>query len=71
MNIVIILGDLNARMGGDHDAWPSCLGHFGIGQINENGQSLLEFSSFNGFCVTNSIVHTKLQHKVSSQLKKH
>ena len=32
---------------------PSCLGHFGVGKINENGQRLLELCSFHSLCVTN------------------
>ena len=43
---VMILGDFNALVGADHDSWPSCLGHFGIGKINDNGQCLLEFCSY-------------------------
>lgn len=39
---LIILGDFNARVGGDNDAWPSCLGNFGVGKCNGNGQRLLE-----------------------------
>lgn len=62
---LILLGDFNARVGADHDAWPSCLGHFGVGKINENGQRLLELCSYHGLCVTNSYFHTKPQHKVS------
>ena len=27
-----ILGDFNARVGADHDAWPTCLGSFGRGK---------------------------------------
>ena len=26
------LGDFNARVGADHDSWPSCLGQFGVGK---------------------------------------
>ena len=40
---VVVLGDLNARVGADHGSWPSCLGHFGVGKMNENGHRLLEF----------------------------
>ena len=28
---LIILGDFNARVGSDNEAWPNCLGHFGVG----------------------------------------
>ena len=29
---LVLLGDFNARVGADHDSWPSCLGHFRVGQ---------------------------------------
>ena len=60
-----LLGDFNARVGADHDSWPTCLGHHGVGKMNENGQRLLEFSTFHGLCITNSYFKTKPQHKVS------
>ncbi|XP_076033018.1 uncharacterized protein LOC143020479 [Oratosquilla oratoria] len=34
-------------------------------QINDNGQRLLEFCSYNSLCVTNSFFQTKPQHRVS------
>ena len=37
-----ILGDFNARVVAEHEAWPTCLGHHGMGKMNENGQRLLE-----------------------------
>ena len=62
---VVVLGDFNARVGADHNSWPSCLGQFGVGKMNENGQRLLELCTFHDLCITNSFVRTKSQHKVS------
>ena len=62
---LILLGDFNARVGADHDSWPSCLGQFGVGRMNENGQRLLELCTFHNMCIANSFFKTKLQHKVS------
>ena len=62
---LVLLGDFNARVGSDHELWPSCLGHFGVGKINENGQRLLEMCAYYDLCITNSYFKTKPQHKVS------
>ena len=62
---LLLLGDFNARVGADHDTWPSCLGHHGIGRMNENGQRLLELCCHHGLCVTNTYFKCKERHKVS------
>ena len=62
---LVLLGNFNARMGADNDLWPSCLGPFGVGKMNENGQQLLELCAFHNLCITNSFFKTKPQHKVS------
>ena len=61
----ILLGDLNARVGSDHTSWPECLGKFGVGKINDNGQRLLELCSRNNLCVTNTLFPGKPHRKVS------
>ncbi|XP_047494975.1 uncharacterized protein LOC125043065 [Penaeus chinensis] len=62
---VILLGDFNARVGSDYEAWPSCLGKLNFGKVNENGQRLLEFCTRLNLCVANSFFQTKPQNKVS------
>eukprot|EP00105_Crassostrea_gigas_P003802 XP_011416773.1 PREDICTED: craniofacial development protein 2-like [Crassostrea gigas] len=62
---LILLGDFNARVGADNDSWPSCLGKFDVGKMNENGQRLLELCSYYNLCIANSFFMTKPQHKVS------
>lgn len=60
-----ILGDFNARVGADHEAWPTSLGRHGVGKMNENGQRLLELCSFHKLAITNTFFENKVQHKVS------
>ena len=62
---LLILGDFNARVGDKHDHWPRCLGHFGVGNMNENGQRLLELCTNQGLCVTNTYFSGRPMHKVS------
>ena len=40
---VIILGDLNARVGSNWKSWPNVIGKHGVGKMNSNGLILLEF----------------------------
>ena len=51
-------------VGADHSSWPTCLGHFGIGNMNENGQRLLELCCYHSLSITNTFFITKPQHKV-------
>jgi exonuclease III len=64
-NRIVLLGDFNARVGADNTAWPSALGCFGTGRLNENGQRLLELCNLHNLCITNTFFSTKPQHKVS------
>ena len=62
---IILLGDFNARVGADFNSWPTCIGKFGIGKMNENGQRLLEFCTNNELSITNTFYDGKYCHKVS------
>ena len=62
---VVLLGDFNARVGADHDSWPTCLRQFGVGKMNEDGQRLRELCTYHDMCIANSYFQTKPQHNVS------
>ena len=62
---IVLLGDFNARVGSDNQAWPDCLGPYGVGKINENGQRLLELCTYRGLSVTNTFFKSKMRHRVT------
>lgn len=51
---LVLLGDFNARVGADYDSWPSCLGQFAVGKMNDNGQRLLELCIYHNLLPTPS-----------------
>ena len=62
---MILLGDFNARVGRDNEAWSGSLGPHGVGNVNENGQRLLEMCSFQNLSIMNTFFQTKLRHAVT------
>ena len=63
--LLFIAGDFNARVGVNHNSWLTCLGQFGIGKVNENGQRLLQLCCHHGLCVSNIFFNTKPQERGS------
>lgn len=58
-DLIVLAGDLNAKVGGDHMTWPAVIGKFGIGEMNNNGQRVLELCAQNGLLLG----ATHFQHK--------
>lgn len=58
---LVILGDFNARVGTNNNTW-NCLGPHGVGQMNSNGQLLLEFCEESDFLITNTMFKHKGDH---------
>ena len=56
---VIVMGDLNAKVGADHNAWTPTMGKYGLGKANSRGDKLLEFCTLHKLAVCN----TYFQHK--------
>ena len=62
---ICLLGDFNTCVGADWQVWPTCLGHYGIGRLNENGQRFPKLCCHHGLCITNSYFAGKGGHTVS------
>ena len=60
-DVLLIMGDWNAKVGTDHETWHKAIGRHGYGDMNDRGERLLEFCSENQLCITN----TYFQHKSS------
>ena len=58
--MLIIAGDMNAKIGSGHHDNPECLGRYGKGKMNSNGKHLAEFALLNDLFLTN----TKFKHKM-------
>ena len=52
-DILLIMGDLNAKVGEDNSQWETVMGKYGIGYINDTGEKLLTFCTTNDLCLTN------------------
>ena len=56
---LILMGDLNAKIGREHCSWKPTVGRFGLGELNSRGEKLLEFCTLHNLAVCN----TFFQHK--------
>ena len=53
-DLLIVMGDLNARVGDETDVWEEVLGRHGEERCNENRMRLLQFSSEHNLSIANT-----------------
>ena len=61
----ILLGDFNARVGGNHDNWHGVIGHQGVGNINSSGLRQLFHCSELALAITDTFFQLRGIHKTS------
>ena len=64
-DLVVVLGDFNAKTGSGWKDYPECMGQYGKGQINENGTTLLELAQANNLYLTNTTFNHKLSQRTT------
>ena len=58
--MLIIAGDMTAKIGSGYHDYPECIGRYGKGKMNSNGKDRAEFALLNDSFLTN----TKFKHKM-------
>ena len=53
-DMLIVLGDFNAKVGSDWEPWDCILGKFGCGERNTRGEKLLNFCASNNLYISNT-----------------
>lgn len=64
MEHLFMLADFNTQVKSNHDSCPSCISHFGISKLNENGQRLLDLCSYHNLCIMSTFFANKPSHRV-------
>jgi len=64
-DILILMGDFNAKVGTDNVGYEACMGKEGVGERNDNGQRLVDVCMENGLVIGGTIFKHKNIHKLS------
>ena len=64
-DLLIVMGDFNAKIGNDNKGYEDTLGKNGIGVLNDNGQRLIDFCQLNDLVTGGSLFQHKDIHKVT------
>ena len=59
------MGDFNAKIGNDNIGVERSIGTHSIGQLNQNGERLLELCRVSDLCISNTTFQHKDIHKVT------
>lgn len=63
-DIILLIGDFNAQIGGDWDSLNHVIGPHGAGlETNDNGEQLLLLCNLNNLCISNTYFAQKAIHK--------
>jgi hypothetical protein len=70
-DVVILLGDFNAKTGSGYKEFPDNMGNFGKGLLNSNGRKLLELCKQNDLVLLNTLFKHKAAHRTTWTAPEH
>ncbi len=63
-DLLIVMGDFNARVGSDYETWSKTLGKYGVeNDVSDNGLRLLDLCATNDLCVLGTFFQHKRIHQ--------
>ena len=62
-DVLICLGDFNAKLGSDNEGWKECMGVHGMGEMNDNGIRLASFCLANELMIGGTLFEHRNIHK--------
>ena len=62
-DILLVMGDFNAKIGHENDGYESCMGQEGLGERNDNGRRFCDLCLENGLIIGGSVFQHKRIHK--------
>nr|CAH8841048.1 unnamed protein product [Trichobilharzia regenti] len=63
--VTILMGDMNARLGGDNTGRELTMGREALGEMNDNGELFSDFCAFNDLVIGGSVFKHKDMHKAT------
>ena len=64
-DLLIVLGDLNAKVGSDNTGYERIMGKNGVGDRSDNGERFLQYCQVNNLVIGGTIFPHKTSHKVT------
>ncbi|KAL3877277.1 hypothetical protein ACJMK2_035009 [Sinanodonta woodiana] len=64
-NIIIVMGDFNAKIGSDNRGYEEIMGQHGLGEINDNGERFANLCATSNLVIGGSVFSHRRIHKAT------
>ena len=64
-NMIVVMGDLNAKIGSDNEGYEAVMGKEGLGEMNDNGERFADFCDIQDLVIGGSVFPHRRIHKAT------